>query len=88
MVGDAPLLAGGVGVGLLGDVGAARVAGDLEDQAAVAGLDAEVAAAGVEELELLVEARRWPARWTSMAPAVVEAAAISAVLPLCCATRV
>ena len=72
VVGDAPLLAGGVGVGLLGDVGAAGAAGDLEEESAVAGLDADVAVAGVDELELLVgravagplDEPRAPAGWS------------------------
>src|SRR6185503_18653056 len=49
-----PLLARGVGVRLLGDVGSTAGARDLEHQAAVPRPDPVVATTGVEEVELLV----------------------------------
>src|SRR5688500_14148174 len=52
---DPPLLVGSAGVRPLSDLRAIAVVRALQDQAAVAGRDANMAVTGVRELKLLVE---------------------------------
>ncbi|MFD9254283.1 hypothetical protein, partial [Streptomyces bottropensis] len=54
MVDCSPLLAGGVGIRLLGDVGAVAATGDLQEQTTVPNPDLVVAAGGGAGLEMRV----------------------------------